>query len=197
LVSRKNDGCFKCSEFLWLQVFDRVKAKRAAEQAALSEEPIKVTLPDGKVMDGVRGKTSPYDIAMTISKGLAEAAVVAKVNDNLWDMKRPLEGRVLAKKFFVCSTRLACLLLDSLYHIIWTVSWLESLRHACMLSNPSIQHASTPPMFRTEFGDPGLLLPTRIQGGKCMPKTMYCTNVQYAEEILDQSHSQAARGVYM
>ena len=72
-----------------------MKAKRAAETAALPEDPIKVTLPDGKVMDGVKGKTSPYDIAMSISKGLAESAVVAKVNDKLWDMKRPLEGRFL------------------------------------------------------------------------------------------------------
>jgi threonyl-tRNA synthetase len=92
--------------FLWTQIFEKVKAKRAAEQAAVPEEPIKVTLPDGKVMDGVRGKTSPYDIAMTISKGLAESSVVAKVDDVLWDMKRPLDGRVLAKKVTI-STRLA------------------------------------------------------------------------------------------
>ena len=36
--------------------------------------------------------TTPYDIAFGISKGLAEASVIAKVNGNGWDMKRPLEG---------------------------------------------------------------------------------------------------------
>lgn len=75
-----------------MQVFEACKAKRASEKAALPEDPIKVTLPDGKVKDGVKGKTSPYDIAMSISKGLAESSVVAKVDGQLWDMKRPLEG---------------------------------------------------------------------------------------------------------
>eukprot|EP00961_Rhodomonas_salina_P283520 3831931-Rhodomonas_salina.1 len=74
------------------QVFEKAKAKRAAEQAALPEDPIKVTLPDGNVKEGVRGKTSPYDIAMGISKGLAENAVVATVDGKPWDLKRPLEG---------------------------------------------------------------------------------------------------------
>jgi len=56
------------------------------------EKPIKVTLPDGKVVDAVANKTTPYDIAASISKGLAEASVVAKVNDEMWDMTRPLES---------------------------------------------------------------------------------------------------------
>jgi hypothetical protein len=34
---------------------------------------------DGKELPGVANKTTPYDIAMSISKGLAEASVVAKV----------------------------------------------------------------------------------------------------------------------
>ena len=73
------------------QMFEKIKAKRQAEIAALPEEPIKVTLPDGKVKDGVKHKTSPFDVAMTISKGLAENSVVAKVNGQPWDMKRPIE----------------------------------------------------------------------------------------------------------
>lgn len=39
------------------------------------EKPIKVTLPDGKVVDGMAGKTTPYEIAAGISKGW-EAVVV-------------------------------------------------------------------------------------------------------------------------
>mmetsp|Transcript_35375 Transcript_35375/g.86138 ORF Transcript_35375/g.86138 Transcript_35375/m.86138 type:complete len:696 (-) Transcript_35375:25-2112(-) len=75
-----------------LDVFDRVKAQNEAAKANLPNDPIKVTLPSGDVKDGVRHKTSPYDIAFGISKGLAESSVIAKVNDQLWDMKRPLEG---------------------------------------------------------------------------------------------------------
>eukprot|EP00297_Palpitomonas_bilix_P004453 CAMPEP_0113874636 /NCGR_PEP_ID=MMETSP0780_2-20120614/4449_1 /TAXON_ID=652834 /ORGANISM="Palpitomonas bilix" /LENGTH=687 /DNA_ID=CAMNT_0000860441 /DNA_START=24 /DNA_END=2087 /DNA_ORIENTATION=- /assembly_acc=CAM_ASM_000599 len=58
----------------------------------LVEKPIKVTLPDGKVVEGVAGKTTPYEIAAGISKGLADSSVVAKLNgETLWDMFRPLE----------------------------------------------------------------------------------------------------------
>lgn len=51
-----------------------------------------ITLPDGNVKEGTSNVTTPFDIAMGISKGLAEAAVIAKVNGTGWDMKRPLEG---------------------------------------------------------------------------------------------------------
>lgn len=34
------------------------------------------------------------DIAKEISKGLAERIVIAKVNGELWDLGRPLEGSV-------------------------------------------------------------------------------------------------------
>mmetsp|Transcript_14766 Transcript_14766/g.40377 ORF Transcript_14766/g.40377 Transcript_14766/m.40377 type:complete len:704 (+) Transcript_14766:59-2170(+) len=75
-----------------MKVFEEAKAKRAAERAALPEDPIDVKLPDGTIKKGVKGKTTPFDIAMGISKGLAENSVVAKVNGSGWDMKRPLEG---------------------------------------------------------------------------------------------------------
>jgi threonyl-tRNA synthetase len=97
--------------------------KRGAEQlAALDKPPITVVLPDGKKVDGVAWKTSPLDVATSISKGLAQATCVASVkysnrlkgadstltevetnpdgDDNadasaeweLWDVARPLEG---------------------------------------------------------------------------------------------------------
>ena len=51
---------------------------------------LQVTLPDGSVQQVPVG-TSPLDIARGISQRLAEAALVAKVNDQLFDLKRPLE----------------------------------------------------------------------------------------------------------
>jgi threonyl-tRNA synthetase len=50
-----------------------------------------VTLPDGSVQEVPSG-TSPLDIARNISPRLADAAIVAKVNDQLYDLKRPLEA---------------------------------------------------------------------------------------------------------
>eukprot|EP00008_Paramoeba_atlantica_P014243 CAMPEP_0201489228 /NCGR_PEP_ID=MMETSP0151_2-20130828/21390_1 /ASSEMBLY_ACC=CAM_ASM_000257 /TAXON_ID=200890 /ORGANISM="Paramoeba atlantica, Strain 621/1 / CCAP 1560/9" /LENGTH=700 /DNA_ID=CAMNT_0047874747 /DNA_START=251 /DNA_END=2353 /DNA_ORIENTATION=+ len=70
-----------------LAVWDEVKAR----QAPIEENPIKITLKDGKVLDGVAGKTTPHEIAKSISQGLGKKAVVAVVNDKKWDIWRPLE----------------------------------------------------------------------------------------------------------
>jgi threonyl-tRNA synthetase len=51
---------------------------------------IQITLPDGSVQQ-VPPETSALDIAQKISPRLADAAIVAKVNDKLYDLKRPLE----------------------------------------------------------------------------------------------------------
>ncbi len=51
---------------------------------------IQVTLPDGSVKT-VPAESSALDIARGISPRLADAAIVAKVNDRLYDLNRPLE----------------------------------------------------------------------------------------------------------
>jgi len=103
-------------------VLDEIAARNAAASASLKKEPIVITLPDGKQINGTAWETSPLDVATGISKGLAQACVVArvqftrrlkgieagvvKVADDpdgdegdaasseweLWDMPRPLEG---------------------------------------------------------------------------------------------------------
>lgn len=52
---------------------------------------IQVTLPDGSVQTVPAGTTA-LDIARKISPRLADAALVAKVDDRLYDLNRPLEG---------------------------------------------------------------------------------------------------------
>jgi len=51
---------------------------------------IQITLPDGSVQQAPAG-SSPLDVAKNISPRLAEAAIVAKVDGQLYDLKRPLE----------------------------------------------------------------------------------------------------------
>ncbi|XP_064390346.1 threonine--tRNA ligase 1, cytoplasmic-like [Halichondria panicea] len=75
-----------------LEMFTKLKVEYDAKVAGMERTPIKITLPDGKVVDGKSWVTTPYDIAATISKGLADNTVVAKVNDQLWDLDRPFEG---------------------------------------------------------------------------------------------------------
>jgi threonyl-tRNA synthetase len=53
--------------------------------------PLEVTLPDGKRLTVPAG-TTPLQVAESISPRLAEAALVARVNGQLFDLTRPLEG---------------------------------------------------------------------------------------------------------
>ena len=52
---------------------------------------LEVTLPDGAKKEFEDG-ASAYDVAESISKSLAKKALAAKVNGELWDLNRPLEG---------------------------------------------------------------------------------------------------------
>src|SRR5690349_10152190 len=51
---------------------------------------IEITLPDGSKQAVPEG-SRPIDIAKSISPRLADAAIVAKVNGDLWDVTRPIE----------------------------------------------------------------------------------------------------------
>ena len=106
-----------------LSIFEKLKANYKGRVEALPHEPITVTMPDGKVWAGeaISWKTTPMDIAKSISNSLAKNCVVAdvrytgtryamgekvtnaeeelveaeadvKVQGELWDLNRPLEG---------------------------------------------------------------------------------------------------------
>jgi threonyl-tRNA synthetase len=51
---------------------------------------INITLPDGSVKSMATGSTS-YDVAMSISEGLARNVISAKVNGEVWDINRNIE----------------------------------------------------------------------------------------------------------
>ncbi|XP_072038749.1 threonine--tRNA ligase 1, cytoplasmic-like isoform X2 [Amphiura filiformis] len=74
-----------------IDLFDRLKAEYDEQLAAKTPSAIKITLPDGKVVEGQSWRTTPYEVACGISQGLADNAVIAKVNGVLWDLDRPLE----------------------------------------------------------------------------------------------------------
>lgn len=69
-----------------VEVYDKVKARREEELKTKNQVPISVTMPDGKVLkENKQGepylawKTTPFDVAVTISQGLADAVTVARV----------------------------------------------------------------------------------------------------------------------
>lgn len=57
----------------------------------MPREEIEVTLPDGTVKKATSYETTPLAIATEISKGLADRTVIAKVDEEMWDLERPLE----------------------------------------------------------------------------------------------------------
>jgi len=107
-----------------LSIFNELKSNYESRVAALPHEPITVIMPDGKPWakgEAISWKTTPMEIAASISNSLAKKCVVAdvrytgkryamdqnvtnaeeelvekeadvKVKGELWDLNRPLEG---------------------------------------------------------------------------------------------------------
>ncbi|GER37296.1 threonine--tRNA ligase [Striga asiatica] len=75
-----------------IELFESLKNQQNLSRLSLSPDPIQITLPDGKVKEGKKWSTTPFDVAKEISKSLASNALISKVNGVLWDMSRPLEG---------------------------------------------------------------------------------------------------------
>ncbi|GAB4814792.1 hypothetical protein N2152v2_001838 [Parachlorella kessleri] len=77
-----------------VELFNQYRARHAAEveEAKQAAVPIKVILPDGTERAGIKGVTTPLDIANQLSKSLAKKTLVAKVDGHVWDLSRPLPG---------------------------------------------------------------------------------------------------------
>jgi len=73
-----------------IRFFEEMWSRQQAEYA-VRRAPIKITLPDGKIMDAEAWHTTPIDIARQLSNSLPDKVIVAKVDDELWDLTRPLE----------------------------------------------------------------------------------------------------------
>ncbi|ONH98681.1 hypothetical protein PRUPE_7G261600 [Prunus persica] len=97
VVHAKDDAYLDAVIPKGIQLFESIEAQQHA--ARLPSDPIKITLPDGKVEEGKKWITSPFDIASEISKSLASNALISEVNGVLWDINRPLEGDAELKIF--------------------------------------------------------------------------------------------------
>uniref|UniRef100_A0A2K5C4G9 threonine--tRNA ligase n=1 Tax=Aotus nancymaae TaxID=37293 RepID=A0A2K5C4G9_AOTNA len=67
------------------------QVKRLASMAQKEPRTIKISLPGGQKVDAVAWNTTPYQLARQISSTLADTAVAAQVNGELYDLERPLE----------------------------------------------------------------------------------------------------------
>ncbi|KAM7048465.1 threonine--tRNA ligase 2, cytoplasmic [Molossus nigricans] len=80
-----------------LKLFEKLKKDNHLlfaiyEQKGKAGKVITVRVADGETVEGEIWKTTPYQVAADISRDLAESTVIARVNGELWDLDRPLEG---------------------------------------------------------------------------------------------------------
>lgn len=128
-----------------IKLFDELKAEYDAEIEAKEKAPIKITLPDGKEVDGMAWSTTPYQIAQSISQGLADNSVIAKVNGKLWDLDRILE----------CDTKLELLKFEQIegQQVFWHSSAhilgeaMEQHYGGCLCYGPPIEEGFYYDMF--------------------------------------------------
>lgn len=77
-------------------LFEELKKKHDEELAKKPRSDIKITLEatksDVSVVEGKSWETTPGQLLRNVPKEVSSDAVVAKVNDKLWDLDRPLEG---------------------------------------------------------------------------------------------------------
>ncbi|CAI2722716.1 unnamed protein product [Schistosoma spindalis] len=73
------------------ELWNKLKREYDGFVASQPRSPVQITLPDGTIVDGKAWETTPMEVAKNISKTLAEHAVIAKVNGELWDLLRPFE----------------------------------------------------------------------------------------------------------
>ncbi|KAJ3176335.1 threonyl-tRNA synthetase [Geranomyces variabilis] len=76
-----------------IEMFEKLKkqADEAVTSKAKDQTAITVTLQNGAEVPAIAWQTTPIEIAKGLSKSLAERAVIAKVDGQLWDLTRPLE----------------------------------------------------------------------------------------------------------
>nr|XP_046241318.1 threonine--tRNA ligase 1, cytoplasmic [Scatophagus argus] len=131
-----------------LTLYTKLKAEHdalMAERAAKDSRAIKVTLPDGKVVGAESWKTTPYQVACGISQGLADNTVIAKVNNSVWDLDRPLEDD--------CSLQLLKFDDDEAQAVYWHSSAhimgeaMERVYGGCLCYGPPIENGFYYDMF--------------------------------------------------
>uniref|UniRef100_A0A9L0RU64 threonine--tRNA ligase n=1 Tax=Equus caballus TaxID=9796 RepID=A0A9L0RU64_HORSE len=101
------------------------------EKKGNTSNVITVRVADGKTVEGEAWKTTPYQVAAEISQELAESTVVAKVNGELWDLDRPLEGDSTLELLMFDSEEAQAVYWHSSAHILGEAMELYYGGHLC------------------------------------------------------------------
>ncbi|XP_007479536.1 threonine--tRNA ligase 2, cytoplasmic [Monodelphis domestica] len=133
---------------------DTLLAYRAANESKL----IKIMLIDGKIVEGESWKTTPYQVAAGISQGLADNTVIAKVNDELWDLDRPLEEDSTLELLRFDNEEAQAVYWHSSAHILGEA--MESYYGGCLCYGPPIENGFYFDMFIEDRGVSSTEFPT-------------------------------------
>uniref|UniRef100_A0A8C7D4I2 threonine--tRNA ligase n=1 Tax=Oncorhynchus kisutch TaxID=8019 RepID=A0A8C7D4I2_ONCKI len=139
-----------CSGRRWWEDRGKWRSRLQSLRAEKDSKSIKVTLPDGKVVEAESWKTTPYQVAAGISQGLADATVIAKVNSSVWDLDRPLEEN--------CSLQLLKFDDDEAKAVYWHSSAhimgeaMERVYGGCLCYGPPIENGFYYDMFLDQEG---------------------------------------------
>uniref|UniRef100_A0A0K8TP76 threonine--tRNA ligase n=1 Tax=Tabanus bromius TaxID=304241 RepID=A0A0K8TP76_TABBR len=128
-----------------IKLWDKLKAEYDGLIASKDKTPIKVTLPDGKEIDAVAYETSPYDVARGISQGLADNTIIAKVNGELWDLDRVLEGDCTLQLLKFDDSEAQAVFWHSSAHILGEA--MERIYGGCLCYGPPIENGFYYDMF--------------------------------------------------
>lgn len=93
IAGEQSDSDGKQADFIEprLNLWNKLKAEFDESLKTKSGGPIKIGLQYGQVYEGVSWQSTPYDIFRETNKNALKHAIVARVNNELWDLNRPLE----------------------------------------------------------------------------------------------------------
>lgn len=114
------------------KLWDQLKAEYDESLASKNREPIKVTLEYGRVHEGVSWQSTPGEIYNRINVKAYEKAIVARVNNQLWDMDRPLEEDCIVELLPFENPLAKEVLWHSAAHVLGSA--LESI-YGCLLNS--------------------------------------------------------------
>ncbi|XP_055087352.1 threonine--tRNA ligase 1, cytoplasmic [Periophthalmus magnuspinnatus] len=144
-----------------LSLYEELKKESDALLAlkAVENKPITVVFPDGRKLFGKAWVTTPYQLASEISQGLADNAVISRVNGELWDLDRPLEQDCSLEILRFDNEDAQAVYWHSSAHILGEA--MERFYGGCLCYGPPIENGFYYDMYldgqkgvsSTEFGD--------------------------------------------
>uniref|UniRef100_A0A8C8E3E0 threonine--tRNA ligase n=1 Tax=Oryzias sinensis TaxID=183150 RepID=A0A8C8E3E0_9TELE len=144
-----------------LALYESLKKESDALLAKRSQnsQDITVELPDRQKVAAKSWVTTPYQVACEISQGLADNAVISRVNGELWDLDRPLEQDCSLELLRFDNEDAQAVYWHSSAHVLGEA--MERFYGGCLCYGPPIENGFYYDMFlgdqkavsSTEFGD--------------------------------------------